>query len=85
MIRARITGGVLTSEQWLALDEIGRNYGGNTMRLTTRETFQFHGIIKTNVKAAIQRINSVMLNTIAACGDINRNPVIPSARLRDPA
>ncbi len=75
MIRARITGGVLTSEQWLALDEIGRNYGGNTMRLTTRETFQFHGIIKTSVKAAIQRINSVMLNTIAACGDINRNVI----------
>jgi sulfite reductase (NADPH) hemoprotein beta-component len=75
MIRARITSGVMTPEQWLALDEIGRIYAGNTMRLTTRETFQFHGVIKNNVKAAIRRINSVLLNTIAACGDINRNVI----------
>lgn len=73
MIRVRIPGGVATSKQWLAMDQIARDYGNGTMRLTTRETFQLHGVIKFNARAAIKKLDSVLLDTIAACGDVNRN------------
>ena len=73
MIRVRIPGGVLTSQQWLALDQVARDYGNGTMRLTTRQTVQLHGVIKSNLKATLKAIDAVLLNSIAACGDINRN------------
>src|SRR5499427_10353 len=73
MIRVRIPGGVLSPEQWLALDEVARVYGNGTMRLTTRQTVQLHGVIKSNLKATLKTIDKVLLNSIAACGDINRN------------
>jgi len=73
MIRVRIPGGVLTPRQWLALDEVARVYGNGTMRLTTRQTVQLHGVIKSNLKATLKAIDIVLLNSIAACGDINRN------------
>ena len=73
MIRVRIPGGVLTPRQWLALDEVARVYGNGTMRLTTRQTVQLHGVIKSNLKATLETIDAVLLNSIAACGDINRN------------
>jgi len=73
MIRVRIPGGVLTSQQWLALDQVARDYGSGTMRLTTRQTVQLHGVIKSNLKATLKAIDAVLLNSIAACGDINRN------------
>ncbi|MGB8041376.1 MAG: NADPH-dependent assimilatory sulfite reductase hemoprotein subunit, partial [Pseudolabrys sp.] len=66
-------GGVLTPRQWLALDEVARVYGNGTMRLTTRQTVQLHGVIKSNLKATLETIDAVLLNSIAACGDINRN------------
>jgi sulfite reductase (NADPH) hemoprotein beta-component len=73
MIRVRIPGGVLSPRQWLALDEVARVYGNGTMRLTTRQTVQLHGVIKSNLKATLKTIDKVLLNSIAACGDINRN------------
>jgi sulfite reductase (NADPH) hemoprotein beta-component len=73
MIRVRITGGCLQPAQWLALDQVAREYGNHTMRLTTRQTVQLHGIIKSNVKDTIKAIDAVLLNSIAACGDVNRN------------
>ena len=73
MIRVRIPGGVLSPRQWLALDEVARVYGNGTMRLTTRQTVQLHGVIKSNLKATLKTIDEVLLNSIAACGDINRN------------
>jgi sulfite reductase (NADPH) hemoprotein beta-component len=73
MIRVRIPGGVLNPQQWLALDEVARVYGNGTMRLTTRQTVQLHGVIKSNLKATLRAIDKVLLNSIAACGDINRN------------
>jgi sulfite reductase (NADPH) hemoprotein beta-component len=73
MIRVRIPGGVLTPRQWLALDEVARVYGNGTMRLTTRQTVQLHGVIKTNLKATLKDIDAALLNSIAACGDVNRN------------
>ena len=73
MICVRIPGGVLNPQQWLALDEVARVYGNGTMRLTTRQTVQLHGVIKSNLKATLRGIDKVLLNSIAACGDINRN------------
>ena len=72
MIRIRLPGGVITPTQWLALDAVARTYAGETLRLTTRQTFQLHGVLKFNVKTALKQINAVALDTIAACGDDNR-------------
>ena len=73
MLRVRISGGVLKPEQWLALDRVARDYGNGTMRLTTRQTVQLHGVIKSNLKTTLKAIDAALLNTIAACGDVNRN------------
>lgn len=78
MIRLRISGGVLSGEQWLALDRIARDYAGDAIRLTTRQTIQYHGIIKSNLKATMKSIDAILLNTIAACGDVNRNVMCDS-------
>jgi len=73
MIRLRVPGGACTPGQFLSIEHIARNYGNGTVRLTTRQTFQLHGVIKSNVKAAIRKIDEALLTTIAACGDVNRN------------
>jgi sulfite reductase (NADPH) hemoprotein beta-component len=73
MLRMRISGGVCTPQQWLALDNVARDYGNQSIRLTTRQTVQLHGIIKSNLKATLKAIDEVALSTIAACGDVNRN------------
>ncbi len=78
MIRTRLPGGVCTPQQWLQLDDIARRYGNGTLRLTTRQTFQFHGVVKTELKTTMQAINAALIDTIAACGDVNRN-VLASA------
>jgi sulfite reductase (NADPH) hemoprotein beta-component len=78
MIRTRLPGGVCTPAQWLALDEIARRYANGTLRITTRQAFQFHGVIKTELKATMAAINASLIDTIAACGDVNRN-VLASA------
>ena len=72
MIRVRMPGGVCTPEQWLAMDQIADEHGNGSMKITTRQTFQFHGIIKRHLKKAIQDINTSLLDTLAACGDVNR-------------
>ncbi|KQO69666.1 sulfite reductase [Methylobacterium sp. Leaf87] len=73
MIRLRIAGGVVTPKQWLALDEIATVYAGGALRATTRQTFQYHGVIKSNLKRTMAAIDATLLDTIAACGDVNRN------------
>ena len=73
MIRLRLPGGVVTPEQWLNLDDIAGTYANGTLRLTTRATFQYHGVIKSNLKRTMQAINAACIDTIAACGDVNRN------------
>ncbi|MSR14697.1 MAG: assimilatory sulfite reductase (NADPH) hemoprotein subunit [Gammaproteobacteria bacterium] len=73
MIRARIPGGLCTPARWLAMDAIARTYANHTLRLTTRQTFQFHGILKRALKPAIAAINAALSDTLAACGDVNRN------------
>lgn len=72
-VRVRAAGGVVTTDQWLALDGISTQYGNNTMKLTTRQSFQLHGILKRNLKASMIDINKALMSTIAACGDVNRN------------
>ena len=73
MLRVRIPGGALTPAQWLALDEVARVYGNRTVRVTTRQAVQLHGVIKSNLKATLKEIDQVLLDTLAACGDVNRN------------
>ncbi|MBN1238913.1 MAG: NADPH-dependent assimilatory sulfite reductase hemoprotein subunit [Gammaproteobacteria bacterium] len=72
MIRVRIPGGVLTPEQWLAVDAASEAYGNGKMRLTTRQSIQLHGVLKRNLRSAVKAINDSLLTTIAACGDVNR-------------
>ena len=73
LIRIRVPGGVTTSQQWLDMDELSDKYADKTLKLTTRQAFQFHGVFKRNLKKTIQEINKSLLDTIAACGDVNRN------------
>jgi sulfite reductase (NADPH) hemoprotein beta-component len=78
MIRLRMPGGVCTPSQWLALDRLARDYANGTLRLTTRQTFQFHGVIKSNLKTTMRGIDATLLDTLAACGDVNRNVLATS-------
>ena len=72
MIRVRLPGGVCTPAQWLKLDELARAHGGETLRLTTRQTFQFHWVLKDSLRPVIQGLHDTLLDTIAACGDDSR-------------
>ena len=73
MIRCRLPGGIATPSQWLQMDAISTKLGNETMKLTTRQTFQFHGVVKGKLRPAMQAINRALMTTIAACGDVNRN------------
>ncbi|MFC4386290.1 assimilatory sulfite reductase (NADPH) hemoprotein subunit [Gracilibacillus marinus] len=73
MLRVAIPGGVATPKQWLSVDQLSQKYGDNTIKLTTRQAFQLHGILKWNLKETIKTINEEAMTTIAACGDVNRN------------
>ena len=73
MVRTRIPGGKLTSEQMLAEIDLGDELANGTVRLTTRQGIQHHGIIKGDLKSTIRRINEIQLSTLAACGDVERN------------
>ena len=77
MVRSRIPGGVMTANQWRVFDDLSARYGNNTLRVTTRQTIQFHGILKSNLRAVIKAINESLLSTLAACGDVNRNVLAP--------
>ena len=74
MLRARVPGGVCTPEQWLSINNIADELTmSGSIRLTTRQTFQYHGILKGDIRPVIQGLHSVLLDSIAACGDVNRN------------
>ena len=73
MLRVRAAGGIVTPEQWLMMDRVAQKYANGTIRLTTRQSFQLHGVIKWNMKKTIQEVNDALLSTLAACGDVNRN------------
>jgi sulfite reductase (NADPH) hemoprotein beta-component len=73
MIRGRIPGGVMTANQWCVFDDLATKYGNNTLRITTRQSIQFHGVVKSGLRPLIKKINDSLLSTLAACGDVNRN------------
>ena len=73
MIRLRLPGGFLTPEQWIGLHHIAGEHSTGTIKITTRQTVQLHGILKSHVKPTIQSFNTIHLDSIAACGDVNRN------------
>lgn len=75
MARVRLPGGVCTPAQWLALDALARKYANGSLRMTTRQTFQFHGIRKRNLPSLIRGLRDAGLDTVAACGDDNRNVI----------
>ena len=76
MIRTRTPGGVISPAQWLQLDAIATTYAERGLRITTRQAFQFHGVVKGELKATMQAINAALIDTLAACGDVNRNVAV---------
>ncbi len=78
MVRVRLPGGVATPTQWLALDTIARDQANGSLRLTTRQTFQFHGIGKGELQPSMQAMSDALMDTIATCGDVNRNVMASS-------
>ena len=82
MIRTRTPGGVVTPAQWLQLDAIATAHANHSMRITTRQAFQFHGVIKRELKATMQAINASLIDTLAACGDVNRNVMVAANPLQ---
>ena len=84
MVRVRIPGGRLTADQYLALDALADRYANGSLRVTTRQSIQFHGVVKSGLKAAIAEINRALLTTLAACGDVVRTVTTVPAPIRDP-
>ncbi len=83
MVRVRMPGGVLTAEQYLGLDRLADDHANGTLRITTRQGIQFHGILKGELKASIAAINHTLLTTLCACGDVVRNLMTTAAPRRD--
>lgn len=73
MVRGRIPGGVMTAKQWCVFDDLATQYANNTLRITTRQSIQFHGIVMSGLRPLVKKINEALLSTLAACGDVNRN------------
>lgn len=76
MVRVRLPGGIATPNQYLKMDELSDERGNGTLKLTTRATFQLHGVVKHDLKPAIRGMNAALMDTLAACGDVNRNVMI---------
>jgi len=85
MVRGRIPGGVMTPAQWQTFDQLATDHGNNTLRITTRQSIQFHGILKSGLRAVVKGINDSLLSTLAACGDVNRNVLAPPMPAFTPA
>jgi sulfite reductase (ferredoxin) len=87
MVRVRIVGGRLSAAQYLACDDLARTIGNGTLRITTRQEFQLHGVLKHELATTIRQINESLLSTLAACGDVERNvlccPAPASGRLHE--
>ncbi|HEY8505658.1 MAG TPA: NADPH-dependent assimilatory sulfite reductase hemoprotein subunit [Gemmataceae bacterium] len=84
MVRTKQPGGKLTAAQYLTVDDLAGRYGNGTLRFTTRQGIQLHGVLKKNLKATIAGINACLLSTMGACGDVNRNVMACPAPLNDP-
>lgn len=84
MVRCKIPGGKVTAEQYLTVDRLAEDYGNGTLRITSRQGFQLHGVLKSNLKQTIADINHSLLSTIGACGDVSRNVMAPPAPYATP-
>jgi sulfite reductase (NADPH) hemoprotein beta-component len=84
MVRGRLPGGRVTPEQYLAFDHLSARYGNDTLRITSRQGFQFHGIVKSGLRPLIKGINDVLATTLAAGGDVNRNVMAPPTPTTSP-
>lgn len=84
MIRLRIPGGLITPQQWIAAHHIAGNYSTGVIKITTRQTIQLHGILKRDIKPTLKDFNAVTLDSIAACGDVNRNVICSSHPSQSP-
>jgi len=78
MIRLRLPGGFLTPEQWIAVYDIAGEHSTGVIKITSRQTLQLHGIIKSDIKPTIKAFSEAKLDSIATCGDINRNVLCSS-------
>jgi sulfite reductase (NADPH) hemoprotein beta-component len=85
MVRSRIPGGVMTPRQWCVFDALADEYGNHTLRVTTRQTIQFHGVLMAGLGPLVKKINESLLSTLAACGDVNRNVTAPPTPACTPA
>src|SRR6476620_1517316 len=85
MVRLKLPGGKLTADQYLAMDELTGRYANGTLRITTRQSFQFHGILKEHMRPLLRGINDTLVTTLGGCGDVNRNVICCPAPLNDPA
>jgi sulfite reductase (ferredoxin) len=83
MVRVRVVGGRMTADQYLACDHLAQTVGNGGLRITTRQEFQLHGVLKDDLKTTIRRINEVLLSTLAACGDVERNVLACPAPIHD--
>jgi len=77
MVRTKFPGGVLGAAQYLVCDDLAGQYGNSTLRITTRQDFQFHGILKSNLRQTMKSLNEALVTTVAACGDVERNVMAP--------
>jgi sulfite reductase (ferredoxin) len=84
MLRTRLPGGQLTAEQYIVHDDLATRYANDTLRITTRQCFQFHGLLKGDLKATLQGINDALITSLGACGDVVRNVVCCPAPIDDP-
>ncbi len=84
MVRTKFPGGTLTPAQYLVCDRLATEYGNNTLRITTRQDFQFHGIIKANLRQTMKALNEILITSIAACGDVERNVMAPPTPATSP-
>ncbi|MBA3848954.1 MAG: NADPH-dependent assimilatory sulfite reductase hemoprotein subunit [Opitutus sp.] len=84
MIRNRLPGGIVTPEQYLVFDDLAARYGNNTLRITSRQAFQWHGVVKRGLGPLLKAINDALSTTLAACGDVARNVMAPSTPSTSP-
>jgi sulfite reductase (NADPH) hemoprotein beta-component len=84
MVRTKFPGGALSAAQYLTCDDLATKYGNSTLRITTRQDFQFHGIVKSNLRQSMKSLNEALISTIAACGDVERNVMAPPTPATSP-
>jgi len=84
MVRTKFPGGALSPDQYLTCDGLATKYGNDTLRITTRQDFQFHGIVKSNLRQSMKSLNEALISTIAACGDVERNVMAPPTPATSP-